>query len=406
NENIFYSRKWALLSTIMLILSPRLFAHSFFNSKDMIFLSLFTISVFSLLKFIEKRNFKITVIHALTTALAVDVRIPGVLLLALTWMGVGLSLCWPKSGKKEIKRNIVMLVIYTICALGFIVLFWPILWSNPIHHFVEAFQEMSKYPSDGKVLYFGKYVFSTQLPWHYVPGWIFITTPLLYSFLFIIGCCHLAVRVQQNKEIVFNAVILGWFFIPLMAVIIFKSVMYDAWRQMFFIYPALIIIAASGTRFLYDWIMKLQNRVKKRVSAIIFKSLLIGYLLSILVTMMQYHPFQNVYFNSVLGPDLSFVKYKFDLDYWGLSYRNALEYILRTDPSTQIPITAANSPGRTNALILPEEDRNRLVYVSHPEQAKYFLSNDRGRIEDYSFPNLYYGIDLDGARIMGVYKLK
>ena len=58
------------------------------------------------------------------------------------------------------------------------------LWTDPINHFVEIFNNLSSYNWEGYNLYFGEYILGSNLPWHYVFVWIGITTPLLYIFFF------------------------------------------------------------------------------------------------------------------------------------------------------------------------------------------------------------------------------
>ena len=48
-----------LIGALFLIISPRIFADSFYNNKDIVFMSLFIISLFTATKFLEKKKFKI-----------------------------------------------------------------------------------------------------------------------------------------------------------------------------------------------------------------------------------------------------------------------------------------------------------------------------------------------------------
>jgi hypothetical protein len=102
---------------------------------------------------------------------------------------------------------------------------------------------------------------------------------------------------------------------------------------------------------------------------------------------------------------MSDAKNNFDLDYWGLSYRKALEYILQYDKDKSIKIYFANSGGQRNLNILALDERRRIVQVNSIEEAKYFVSNYRWHKEDYPYKNEFYAINIDGAKIMVVYKL-
>ena len=119
--------------------------------------------------------------------------------------------------------------------------------------------------------------------------------------------------------------------------------------------------------------------------------------------MTRYHPHQCVYFNRLAGPDMATIKQRFDLDYWGLSYRKGLEYILRNDPRDTIPVNVVYESGPITANILRPEERARLQLVSTPGQADYFVSTYLWHPEEYNYPN-FYEITVGNAKILGVYK--
>ena len=95
---------------------------------------------------------------------------------------------------------------------------------------------------------------------------------------------------------------------------------------------------------------------------------------------------------------------KFDLDYWGLSYRRALEHILRTDQSPAVSVAAYSRPGRSNAEILPEAERRRLQFVNNPYEATYFVTHERWNRLRYPPHEEFFAVRLDGVRIMLVLK--
>jgi hypothetical protein len=123
--------------------------------------------------------------------------------------------------------------------------------------------------------------------------------------------------------------------------------------------------------------------------------------------MVKYHPHQYVYGNILAGRDKRRAKYQFALDYWGLSYRKALEHILRNDKDKIIKVFAADYKfGKNNTDILPSEDRKRLVYVKNPDEAKYFLGNYLYCKGEYPYKEEYFSIKFGEAKFMVVYKLK
>jgi hypothetical protein len=97
------------------------------------------------------------------------------------------------------------------------------------------------------------------------------------------------------------------------------------------------------------------------------------------------------------------VKENFELDYWGLSFRQAFEHILNNDLQEQINIFAG--VWKINAEILPERDKKRVIFTDVPDKADYFVSNYRDHKNSYPYENEFYSIKIDGAKIMVVYKL-
>jgi hypothetical protein len=394
-QDRFKNWKISLLGCLFLILSPRIFAHSFYNSKDIPFLAMFIVSIYTLIKYIDKKDLKSAVIHALASAVLIDIRILGVIIPFFTFAFFFTDLLILKVSPTKLKKNTLSFLVYLFLLAILIILFWPILWTNPFHHFLQAFRQMSHYFWWGDILYLGSYFNASQLPWHYIPVWISITTPISYLILFLVGCLALFKKLiahpikfyrRHRNDLIF----LLWFFVPLASVVVIKSVLYDAWRQMFFIYPALLLIALYGLTILAQ-----KSIVKKILTLIIICNLII-----IVKFMIQSHPRQYLYFNRLANP------IDFQLDYWGLSYRQALEYLVATDPSPEIKIYTANDPGKINSCFLASLDVNRLTYVSHPAEAEYFLTNYRNRRDELEYyQNEYYSIKVDQTKILGIYQL-
>jgi len=400
---VFNNDRIGLLAALMLILSPRIFAHAFYNTKDLAFLSMFTIGVYTHVQFLKHKTIGRAFIHALICAWAIDIRILGVLLPVFTAIFYLADMYFDKESTPKTSMAWRNFALFAAMAFGLTVLFWPTLWPDPIGHIIGALKHMSHYPSDGNVLYMGEFVPSKALPWHYVPVWMLITTPIVYTVCFFAGMIFIVQRVIKNprqfyiqhKPIVFSII---WLFVPILMVIVLKSVLYDGWRQIFFVYPGLLLIAMFGLANLYDTLnLKMKNVLCIIVAICILQ---VGWV------MVKIHPFQNVYFNRLAGAKMSVVKDRFDMDYWGLSYRRALEYILANDKRDKIKLAVLNSPGRSNAYILKASERARLDYVDDLKQADYFLSNYRKFKGEYPFGKEYYALKVGDANIMVVYKLK
>ncbi|MDP1728983.1 MAG: hypothetical protein Q8L27_02145, partial [archaeon] len=91
-------------------------------------------------------------------------------------------------------------------------------------------------------------------------------------------------------------------------------------------------------------------------------------------------------------------------DYWGLSYKQALEYVLLKDNRSKIKIVVENMPGVYNSYILSEEEGARIHYVRTLEEADYLLTEYRWHNQDYAYPK-YYSIEIERMEIMTVYQI-
>ena len=125
--------------------------------------------------------------------------------------------------------------------------------------------------------------------------------------------------------------------------------------------------------------------------------------------MIKDHPHQNVYFNFFVGKN---THQKFEVDYWGLANKQALELLLSEDNKKIIYIGSATPISLENSKkILDINDRNRLVVTSN-DNADYIIDNYRNWYGDnkekrYKIPSnfkIYKDISIRGRKIISIYK--
>jgi hypothetical protein len=96
-----------------------------------------------------------------------------------------------------------------------------------------------------------------------------------------------------------------------------------------------------------------------------------------------------VYFNQIVSLHKDeYIRKKFEIDYWGVSYNKALEYVLETDRSDTILISADNSTVIHNSWMLFEDQRKRLIFVDSIHKSDYFIATYRWHPQDYDSKNL------------------
>jgi hypothetical protein len=149
--------------------------------------------------------------------------------------------------------------------------------------------------------------------------------------------------------------------VPLLSVIVGKATLYDGWRHLYFVYPALVFVAAEGARAAVQAArarLPAPRGGRAAVLAAVACALVFAEPVSFLV---RNHPYGNVYFNRLAGPDMRTVRDRFEVDYWGLSYRRGLEYVLRHDDRPSLRVLLKAGLGEASAAILPTgEEGGRL----------------------------------------------
>jgi hypothetical protein len=191
-----------------------------------------------------------------------------------------------------------------------------------------------------------------------------------------------------------------------MGTVILRPIMYDGWRHLFFVYPALIYLAGIGMETVVTYAAARFGDARRRMVNTVATAALLLCLTPVVAFMVANHPFEHLYFNRFAGRDMAEIKQRFELDYWGLSYRKALEYIVRSDSSPVIRIQVPNFPGRVNALMLQPGDRFRLQYVPRDAEADYFVTNYRSHPENYPYPREVFSVRVGNASIASVFRLR
>ncbi len=412
SKRIFKNAVTALLCTAALILSPRIFDNAFYNTKDIPLLVFFIISFTFFISYVDTRKFVYLILLAVSSAITTTIRLAGLLIpfLAVLTLIVGF-MCSPEGWKKKIRAGLPKLGLFLLLFAFFSVLFWPILWKNPIGNFIQALREFSHYDWNLPVLFMGTHYPSSDLPWYYSIVWILISTPIFYSVLFFTGVIQWMAGIQfsvrgffENQALKLLA-IMSWFFVPLLLVILLKSVLYDSWRHLFFIYPAFLLLAFWGFE---KTLAQLSTRFGRFNAASLGLILMLGAtFVSTAAFMIQTHPYEQLYFNRLAGGNLADLKSRYELDYWGLSYRQGLEYVSRTDPSPVIDFISETTPGGYT-FILPEADEKRLNWlgIEANDQARYLITNYRWSKSYSGEGQEVYSVEVDGAKILSVFKLK
>jgi cobalamin synthase len=409
-KKIFKDWKIGLLGSLFLILSPRIFVNSFYNPKDIPFLSAYVIAVFTMLLFIEKKNFLTAVLHGLATGMVVNIRTPGLAIIPITFLFYLFDLVLAREplNLKNLKaskyfRGVILGISYLAIAAGLIILTFPLLYTDPFGNFIKTFDLMKDYPWVGYQLYMGKNI-QNHIPWHYSIVWFAISSPIFYLILFIIGITTLIyktarARIRAHFQAMRDFYVVGTCgILPIIVVIVMKSNLYTDNRQMYFCYPMLLLISLYGFKFLLEKIKEKTIHWQIWVGAVLVLGLAYP-----VYFMIHDHPHQYLYFNFLAGTKLSDIKYRYTLDGWGLSVKEGLEFIVKTDADQKIRVQVYDG-SKFSYNILPKSDSDRLYFTNiDPEYVIRNYYSDP--FDPYAPGKKVYSVKVGDTSIIDVFKI-
>ena len=400
-KNRFLDWKYGIFGVLLLFISPRIFSNSFYNNLDIPFMAFLIISLNYGLNVLREQNIKNIIVFSFLSAVCIDIRIMG----AIIPFAVTLILFVNNFVvKKNYKKNFLSIFSIISLTLLFVILTWPMLWENPFINLIKVFNNLANHPIKGNNFYLGEMVPYSKLPWDYVPVWIFVTTPLLYSFSFLIGIFKFGKDIYDKKnfdvffqDLVFLLIIL----LPMLAIFFFGSNLYNGWRHMFFIYPCFIIFALIGINFIF-------KNIKNIKLYYLIQLIVIFSLLNTSYWMMKNHPHQYVYFNRYFSPNAD---KNFELDFIGASYNQNLKYLIKNEKKDKYYIYNSSETELWYPLFsLTDEDRLKFIETSK-ENAEYWITNyhfDKNTYDDDFFRKyeILNEIIIDGNKINSLLKLK
>ena len=406
-------RSWraGLLGAVFLLLSPRQFADFFYNSKDAVFLATYLVAAATAVAFIEQPTRKRAAGHALACALAIDLRPTGVLLPVLTLALLGLRALHADYRGRAAGRGV---GLYAGLLPVLVVACWPYLWAAPAERLWQSFLNMSHFRWYGEMLYRGQLISTRDpLPWHYALVWLGITTPLLYLAglglalgLLVRQLARRGWRLYAGAGEWQDLLLWGLGAGPFIAVIVLHSVVYDGWRQLYFAYPPLLLLALRGLVAAWRW---QPGAVAGRGGWQAAVGLTVAASLAFTAhTMTQLYPVNNLYFNALAGPH---PELRYEYDYWGLSFRQGLAWLVRHDARPVIVVrTNLAAADVLNYYLLPPADRARLVIQRDRRgPADYFLTNYRYHPQPYpalGAPVYSWRVEGEGRRVFAIFRLR
>jgi hypothetical protein len=215
-----------------------------------------------------------------------------------------------------------------------------------------------------------------KLPWHYLPfiTVIQLTEPLL--LLGTIGGLLVSASLVKNRLAGMNGVFIIyflWIAVPYGFALITGSTVYDNSRQFLFALPPIALFTTPVFRKFFDLVNKRWLHAAF-VVLMVFPSFL---------GIVRLHPYEYIYYNALVGGVQGAYR-TYELDYWGTSYKEAMEYINNIAPKGAVvevrgPWKSASAFSREDITVL-KADAN---IPNGLEPASFFIVSTR-RNEDQS----------------------
>ena len=390
-----FGSKWlALFALLLFLLHPRFYAHSFFNSKDIPALSMLMIALYLTHRAFRRDTVGAFALAGVGVALAMNLRITGAMLFPAVVALRGCDL-WYAAGDRESRRRVLLTGgAFLLAGAGTLYATMPYLWENPLA-LPDAVEPLARNPSSHFQLFQGEFIRPWDLPAHYLPTWIAITTPpgvLLLSLLGAAAVCGRGLvrpgEALRNTRLRFGLLLAGCFALPLPAVVALDAHMYDGWRHMYLLYAPLSLLASFGLYYAGAMLGRLRltgfggaaGGAFRRAAPVGVFGLTAAGLAGMAIAIMQLHPHQQAYFNFLVDRKTpEYLRSRYDMAYWGTTNRQSLEYLLERHPGTSIYARPFDGSVGQNRRILPESDRRRII-LNDAARADYYISFGREHV--------------------------
>ena len=421
------SRLLGLFVMLLFLLHPRMYGNSFFNSKDVPFLSMFIIALFCVHWAFRKGTIGAFLVCGAAVGILVNLRIMGIVLLpaVLTLRAADFYFA---DNRRERREVLISGAAFALAAIAIYYASMPYLWSNPIVRFAELITTFARHPTQGYELFQARDFYSGDLPPHYIPTWMVITTPPAALLLSVVGMAFSVGRAVatgirkragaalRNTELRFELLLVAVIVLSLLGVALLLPHFIRGWQHMYYLWAPLCLLAAPGLRAASAGLGRLPLTLPpsaplRRIPAQAWLGVLsISVIAASAVTVIQLHPYQQLYFNFLVDRTTpEYLGTQYDIDYSRMARLEGYKYILQNHPSELIymPPGSVPSAGRVpdGLTLFAETDRRR--FVSDPNTVpSYYVDGGRSQLPpgaaDILLPPVIYARQMYHNTIMRV----
>jgi hypothetical protein len=355
-----------VLAMVLLASLPRYFGDSMNNPKDLPFAAM-TVAALYYFSTISPRwpYFSWSTAAKIAAVLALGLNIRAGALIYLGYFGllvIGYAIAERNWEPRRLTDTAGRLAVVSLATMLLGTVFWPWAQGAPLTRPIEALIGFANYDWSAAVLYRGRNLLATDLPWDYAPWWILISTPPV-----VLAGAALSIAAFRKPGWAKPAAAL-WAIVlfPVVMVIARGSTLYDGIRHLLFVFPPLVILAAAGWNAVVSW----PTRPLLGTAA---AALLAVGVAEVFAFDVRYHPNQIVYFNGLVGgPHGALARY--ELDYWGNCMLQAVEWSARAAREAGMAVSVSGNPWALVQLDAERFRELRFVQQHHPHELNIRLN--------------------------------
>jgi 4-amino-4-deoxy-L-arabinose transferase-like glycosyltransferase len=366
------------LAVALTALTPMFYGHSFNNPKDIPFAALFVWTLYYLYKSARPLPASSRETAKLSGSLGamLATRPGGVFFIAYIVVWWCLSLWRARARRRDVHRAIAALALVILVGWVLMLTFWPWGQINPIIHPLAGIAIASRFSYAMTTLFHGQQVPALKPPLSYLPTFFGLQLPEIYFVAAVAGIvgCLAGLRIRADaREAAVPRVELGFLafavLFPIATAMTLRSTLYDAIRHFLFVIPPLAILAAAGIE------SGLRSRVPRPLRIVIAGLAVITATLTV-GDMITLHPYESIYYNRLVAGGLPGVRGRFETEYWGSSYREAVQWVMENVPGDGVRIANCSNQLQTSYYLRGPQGA-RFISVAIDDKPDLLVATER-----------------------------
>ena len=356
----------ALWSALLLAVLPAWNGHLLNNTKDIPFAVgcawalLVLVDVAQALPEVPPRK----VLHlAAAMGLAMGVRVAGLMLPGLVVLAVAAwaLVRWQQGvGARAIAHDVGRALLHSLLpalalAVVLMLLLWPWAQQAPLSNPLRALATFGSFGDyTDKVLVAGQAYSPTDVPRSYLARYLLVQLPELHlaalGLALLLGLHHLwRVRSRLDVSQVSWLMVAALALLPVLGACLLRPALYDGFRQVLFVLPPLCVLAAAAI----DRAVALSWHRARALGLGLGLLCAVGFFDAVATTASLF-PYQYASYNRLAG-GIAGAQDRYELDYWGLCFRDAVDGLQRhlqqnqPDWARQRPVRVASCGHRSSA---------------------------------------------------------